>query len=175
MVCYKTVDEVETKWFSVLSKWRKKIAAIRREYNQSGAGGSQVPPLDPVDIKVEELLGENNATIEGVMTLDNDVLYDEVRNEMTGSQANSLASKEGPAFIEISQDETQLQPLEEEASVIECTVLEPREAAGGILYSTPRARPVQTLTDLTDMEYKAEKRKLKLERMRLKNLNKKEL
>ncbi|KAK3893761.1 hypothetical protein Pcinc_002463 [Petrolisthes cinctipes] len=90
---------------------------IRREYNQSGAGGSQVPPLDPVDIKVEELLGENNATIEGVMTLDNNVLYDEVRNERTGSQANRLASQEGPAFIEISQDETQLQPLEEEASV----------------------------------------------------------
>ncbi|KAK3892401.1 hypothetical protein Pcinc_003771 [Petrolisthes cinctipes] len=122
------------------------------------AGGPQVPPLDPVDIKVEELLGENNATIEGVMTLDNDVLYEE---------ANRLASQEGPAFIEISQDETQLQPLEEETSVIECTVLEPREAAGGILYSSPRARPVQTLTDLTDMEYKAEKRKLKLERMRL--------
>lgn len=32
----RTVEEVETKWFSVLSKSRKKIAAIRNEYNQTG-------------------------------------------------------------------------------------------------------------------------------------------
>lgn len=32
----RTVEEVETKWFSLLSKSRKKIAAIRNEYNQSG-------------------------------------------------------------------------------------------------------------------------------------------
>ena len=29
---HQTVDEVETKWFSVLSKSRKKISAIRKEY-----------------------------------------------------------------------------------------------------------------------------------------------
>ena len=33
---HRTVDEVETKWFSVLSKSRKKVSAIRREYCQSG-------------------------------------------------------------------------------------------------------------------------------------------
>lgn len=32
----RTVEEVETKWFSVLSKSRKKIASIKAEYNQTG-------------------------------------------------------------------------------------------------------------------------------------------
>lgn len=35
LVC-RTEDEVTNKWFHVLSQSRKKIAAIRREYNQSG-------------------------------------------------------------------------------------------------------------------------------------------
>lgn len=35
-----------------------------------GAGGPQAPPLDPVDLKVEEILGEKNATVDGVLPLD---------------------------------------------------------------------------------------------------------
>ena len=45
----------------------------------TGAGGPQVPPLDPVDTKVEELLGEKNESIEGVVTLDNDILIEDAR------------------------------------------------------------------------------------------------
>ena len=46
----------------------------------TGAGGPQVPPLDPVvDTKVEELLGEKNESIEGVVTRDNDILFKDAR------------------------------------------------------------------------------------------------
>ena len=45
----------------------------------TGAGGPQVPPLDPVDTKVEELLGEKNESIEGVVTLDNDIVFENAR------------------------------------------------------------------------------------------------
>lgn len=31
-----------------------------------GGGGPQAPPLDPVDEKVAELLGEKNETVEGI-------------------------------------------------------------------------------------------------------------
>lgn len=45
----------------------------------TGAGGPQVPPLDPIDVKVDELLGENNETIGGLVTLDNDVLFEDAK------------------------------------------------------------------------------------------------
>ena len=43
----------------------------------TGAGGPQVPPLDPVDTKVEELLEEKNESIEGIVTRDNDILFED--------------------------------------------------------------------------------------------------
>lgn len=45
----------------------------------TGAGGPQAPPLDPVDVKIEELLGENNETIGGIVTLENDLLFEDAR------------------------------------------------------------------------------------------------
>ncbi|KAK8403038.1 hypothetical protein O3P69_000928 [Scylla paramamosain] len=46
-----------------------------------GAGGPQAPPLDPVDIKVEELLGEKNATVIGV--IQNDLGFHTLRKLQT--------------------------------------------------------------------------------------------
>lgn len=91
---------------------------------------------------------------------------------MAGSQGNHLLTfpcqQEIPPSGEISQDETHLQPVEEGALLFEDTVLEPSENTEGVLYSTPRVRPVQTQETLSDAVYKAEKRRLKLERMKLK-------
>ncbi|KAK8383437.1 hypothetical protein O3P69_019077 [Scylla paramamosain] len=53
----------------------------KAEYNQSGASGPQAPPLDPVDMKVEELLGEKNATVIGV--IQNDLGFHTLRKLQT--------------------------------------------------------------------------------------------
>lgn len=50
-----------------------KIVWLLQYYNNvhfKGAGGPAVPPLDPVDLKVEELLGEKNETVGRVVPLD---------------------------------------------------------------------------------------------------------
>lgn len=63
--------------------------------------------------------------------------------------------------VEICQNETQVQPIEEGASLFDCTISEQAE----ITCSIPRARPMQSQQKSSDALYKAEKRKLKLERM----------
>lgn len=35
-----------------------------------GRGGPEVPPLDPVELKIEELLGEKNETVGGIISYD---------------------------------------------------------------------------------------------------------
>lgn len=70
-----------------------------------------------------------------------------------------------PPTVEICQDETQFQPMEEE-SLFEYTIEEqPQE----ITNSTPRARLSQQAH--SNGSYTAEKKRLKIERMRLKNVN----
>ena len=39
----------------------------------AGHGGAQASPLDPIDVKVQELLGFNNETVDGVVGIDLDL------------------------------------------------------------------------------------------------------
>lgn len=88
------------------------------------------------------------------------------RKEMVGDRM--LASQILPPTVEICENATQLQPIEEGDSLFECTIEEPSE----IIYSTPRTRPVLSQhAQYNSDEYKAEKKRLKLQRLRLKNAN----
>ncbi|XP_063872027.1 myb/SANT-like DNA-binding domain-containing protein 4 [Scylla paramamosain] len=190
----RTVEEVETKWFSVPSKSRKIISAIKAEYNQSGAGGPQAPPLDPVDMKVEELLGEKNATVIGV--IQNDLGFHTLRKLQTQQrQEDTEELGEEPPQQQVEDDSelpqlhwqsVQVQPqpqqsshkaqhleLLEDGSFIECTITEPETSAAQPSISTPKLRKCSSVSDEYE-QYKAEKRKLKLEKEKLKIEKKKE-
>ncbi|XP_063859205.1 dendritic arbor reduction protein 1-like [Scylla paramamosain] len=62
----RTKEEVVHKWFTMLSHLRRKIGNINKEQNQSGAGGPKATPLDPIDLKVQEMIGEKSVTTGGI-------------------------------------------------------------------------------------------------------------
>ncbi|XP_063887769.1 myb/SANT-like DNA-binding domain-containing protein 4 isoform X1 [Scylla paramamosain] len=172
----KRTVEVETKWFSVLSKSRKKISAIKAEYNQSGAGGPQAPPLDPVDMKVEELLGEKNATVIGV--IQNDLGFHTLRKLQTQRQEDTEKLGEEPPQQQVEDDSklhklhwqsVQVQPqpqqsshkaqhleLLEDGSFIECTITEPETSKAQPSISSPKLRKCLSVSDEYE-QYKAGK------------------
>uniref|UniRef100_A0A0P4W0U5 Regulatory protein zeste n=1 Tax=Scylla olivacea TaxID=85551 RepID=A0A0P4W0U5_SCYOL len=70
----RTEEEVVNKWFTVLSHSRKKIANINKEQNQSGAGGLEATRLDPINLKVQEMIGEKSVTIGGISPVEGTLL-----------------------------------------------------------------------------------------------------
>ncbi|XP_046573600.1 uncharacterized protein LOC124281690 [Haliotis rubra] len=58
-------EEVEKKWYNLLSKSRQEIAAYRRGTTATG-GGPSTSPLSAVASTVESILGEANASISGL-------------------------------------------------------------------------------------------------------------
>ncbi|XP_076049504.1 uncharacterized protein LOC143030228 [Oratosquilla oratoria] len=184
----RTMEDVETKWFSVLSKSRKKISAIKAEYNQSGAGGPKAPPLDAVDMKVEELLGEKNATV--ICVVQNDLGFHTLRKLQTQErQEDTEELGEEPPQQQVEDDSelpqlhwqsVQVQPqprqschkaqhfeLLEDGSFIECNIIEPETSKAQPSTSTPKLKKCSSVSAEYE-QHKAEKRELKLEKEKLK-------
>ncbi|XP_050697732.1 uncharacterized protein LOC126986080 isoform X5 [Eriocheir sinensis] len=101
----RTEEEVINKWFTVLSHSRKKISTVRKEFNQSGGGGPQAPPLDPVDLKVEEIFGEKNATVDGNLPLN--------ANEISLKKLHATEVTLQEQQIDVGHQEQQQQQIDE--------------------------------------------------------------